>query len=93
MMSSNFPRIYSQVTAAETYEGENTVMWLQSARFLRVLLKIFIITFTQQSKLFLIPYRFLVKNEADRASLLSNFTKDFSNLNQIVGLFQQVSSK
>jgi len=58
MMSSNFPRIYSQVTAAETYEGENTVMWLQSARFLRVFLKnlFFIITFTQQSKLFFLKY-------------------------------------
>jgi hypothetical protein len=30
---SNFPRIYGQVTAAETYEGENTVLWLQVARF------------------------------------------------------------
>lgn len=29
---SNFPRIYGQVTAAETYEGENTVLWLQAAR-------------------------------------------------------------
>jgi len=34
MASSNFPRIYSQVTAAETYEGENTVLWLQVARYL-----------------------------------------------------------
>lgn len=34
MASSNFPRIYSQTTAAETYEGENTVLWLQVARYL-----------------------------------------------------------
>ena len=30
---SYFPRIYGQVTAAETYEGENTVLWLQVARY------------------------------------------------------------
>lgn len=34
MTASNFPRIYGQVTAAETYEGENTVLWLQVARYL-----------------------------------------------------------
>ncbi|XP_046652365.1 probable peroxisomal acyl-coenzyme A oxidase 1 [Daphnia pulicaria] len=34
MSCSNFPRIYGQVTAAETYEGENTVLWLQVARYL-----------------------------------------------------------
>jgi len=34
MACSNFPRIYGQVTAAETYEGENTVLWLQVARYL-----------------------------------------------------------
>ena len=32
MASSNFPRIYGTVTAGETYEGENTVLWLQVAR-------------------------------------------------------------
>ncbi|XP_046436827.1 probable peroxisomal acyl-coenzyme A oxidase 1 [Daphnia pulex] len=34
MVCSNFPRIYSLVTAAETYEGENTVLWLQVAKYL-----------------------------------------------------------
>ncbi|XP_065568107.1 acyl-coenzyme A oxidase 1-like isoform X10 [Artemia franciscana] len=34
MSNSNFPRIYSQVQAAYTYEGENTVLWLQVARHL-----------------------------------------------------------
>jgi len=34
MSSSNFPAIYGQVTAACTYEGENTVMLLQTARAL-----------------------------------------------------------
>ncbi|VVC41119.1 Acyl-coenzyme A oxidase, N-terminal,Acyl-CoA oxidase/dehydrogenase, central domain,Acyl-CoA [Cinara cedri] len=34
MNSSNFPNIYSLTTAAETYEGENTVLLLQTARFL-----------------------------------------------------------
>jgi acyl-CoA oxidase len=34
MSSSNFPATYGQVTAASTYEGENTVMLLQTARAL-----------------------------------------------------------
>ncbi|VVC32713.1 Acyl-coenzyme A oxidase, N-terminal,Acyl-CoA oxidase/dehydrogenase, central domain,Acyl-CoA [Cinara cedri] len=34
MNSSNLPNIYTQTTAAETYEGENTVLLLQTARFL-----------------------------------------------------------
>uniref|UniRef100_A0A8D8RJH7 Acyl-coenzyme A oxidase n=2 Tax=Cacopsylla melanoneura TaxID=428564 RepID=A0A8D8RJH7_9HEMI len=34
MNSSNFPNTYGMVTAAETYEGENTVLYLQTARFL-----------------------------------------------------------
>nr|XP_018909347.1 PREDICTED: probable peroxisomal acyl-coenzyme A oxidase 1 [Bemisia tabaci] len=34
MNSSNFPSTYGMVTAAETYEGENTVLLLQTARFL-----------------------------------------------------------
>ncbi|XP_068627036.1 acyl-coenzyme A oxidase 1-like isoform X2 [Battus philenor] len=34
MLSSNLPLIYGQVTAACTYEGENTVLLLQTARFL-----------------------------------------------------------
>jgi hypothetical protein len=32
MNSSNFPNTYGMVTAAETYEGENTVLYLQTAR-------------------------------------------------------------
>lgn len=32
LASSNLPRIYTSTTAAITYEGENTVMWLQVAR-------------------------------------------------------------
>lgn len=32
LASSNLPRIYTTTTAAITYEGENTVMWLQVAR-------------------------------------------------------------
>lgn len=32
MNSSNLPHIYVQITAAETYEGENTVLLLQTAR-------------------------------------------------------------
>lgn len=32
MTSSNFPATYGMVTAAETYEGENTVLLLQTAR-------------------------------------------------------------
>uniref|UniRef100_A0A1B6C2C4 Acyl-coenzyme A oxidase n=1 Tax=Clastoptera arizonana TaxID=38151 RepID=A0A1B6C2C4_9HEMI len=34
MMCSNFPSTYGMVTAAETYEGENTVLLLQTARYL-----------------------------------------------------------
>ncbi|XP_012160092.1 probable peroxisomal acyl-coenzyme A oxidase 1 [Ceratitis capitata] len=34
LRSSNFPEIYGAVTAACTYEGENTVLLLQTARFL-----------------------------------------------------------
>ncbi|XP_069192440.1 LOW QUALITY PROTEIN: acyl-coenzyme A oxidase 1 [Procambarus clarkii] len=34
LASSNLPRIYTTTTAAITYEGENTVMWLQVARYL-----------------------------------------------------------
>ncbi|KAE9532033.1 hypothetical protein AGLY_010235 [Aphis glycines] len=34
MNCSNFPNIYSLITATETYEGENTVLLLQTARFL-----------------------------------------------------------
>lgn len=32
MNSSNLPNMYAQVTATETYEGENTVLLLQTAR-------------------------------------------------------------
>jgi acyl-CoA oxidase len=32
MMSSNFPQMYGVTTAACTYEGENTVLLLQTAR-------------------------------------------------------------
>lgn len=32
MNSSNFPNIYASITASETYEGENTVLLLQTAR-------------------------------------------------------------
>lgn len=34
MTSSNFPSLYGFATAACTYEGENTVMLLQTARYL-----------------------------------------------------------
>lgn len=34
LSSSNLPRILTTTTAAQTYEGENTVMWLQLARYL-----------------------------------------------------------
>lgn len=34
MDSSNFPTIYGMATAACTYEGENTVMLLQTSRYL-----------------------------------------------------------
>ncbi|XP_037782717.1 peroxisomal acyl-coenzyme A oxidase 1-like [Penaeus monodon] len=34
LKSSNLPRIYSATTCAITYEGENTVLWLQVARYL-----------------------------------------------------------
>lgn len=34
LASSNLPRIYTSTTAAITYEGENTVLWLQVARYL-----------------------------------------------------------
>lgn len=34
MLSSNFPVIYALATAMNTYEGENTVMLLQTARYL-----------------------------------------------------------
>lgn len=34
MASSSFPNIYGMVTAACTYEGENTVLLLQTARYL-----------------------------------------------------------
>ncbi|KAG0719987.1 putative peroxisomal acyl-coenzyme A oxidase 1 [Chionoecetes opilio] len=34
LASSNLPRIYTTTTAAITYEGENTVLWLQVARYL-----------------------------------------------------------
>lgn len=32
MTCSNFPNIYGTLTAAVTYEGENTVLLLQTAR-------------------------------------------------------------
>ena len=32
IVSSGFPRLYGLATASETYEGENTVLWLQVAR-------------------------------------------------------------
>lgn len=32
MTSSNLPNMYTLTTAAETYEGENTVLLLQTAR-------------------------------------------------------------
>jgi len=35
MNSSNFPNMYAMATASETYEGENTVLLLQTARFLQ----------------------------------------------------------
>lgn len=34
MQSSGFPSTYAHLTAACTYEGENTVMLLQTARYL-----------------------------------------------------------
>lgn len=34
MTSSNLPSTYGLVTAMSTYEGDNTVMLLQTARFL-----------------------------------------------------------
>ncbi|KAK7082288.1 Acyl-coenzyme A oxidase (Acyl-CoA oxidase) [Halocaridina rubra] len=34
LASSNFPRLYTQTTCAITYEGENTVLWLQVARYI-----------------------------------------------------------
>lgn len=34
LSSSGFPDIYGTVTAAQTYEGENTVLFLQTARYL-----------------------------------------------------------
>lgn len=34
MECSNFPTIYGIATAAVTYEGENTVLLLQTARYL-----------------------------------------------------------
>lgn len=34
MISSNLPTTYGLVTAACTYEGENTVLLLQTARYL-----------------------------------------------------------
>ena len=34
LQSSGFPDIYIAVTAAETYEGENTILLLQTARYL-----------------------------------------------------------
>ncbi|CAG0886267.1 unnamed protein product [Cyprideis torosa] len=34
LQSSGLPRLYTQCTAMETYEGENTVLWLQVARYL-----------------------------------------------------------
>jgi hypothetical protein len=33
LLSSNLPKIFATVTASCTYEGENTVLWLQVARF------------------------------------------------------------
>lgn len=39
MTCSNFPNIYGTLTAAVTYEGENTVLLLQTARYIIVSLK------------------------------------------------------
>lgn len=33
MNCSNLPNIYAMITASELYEGENTVMLLQTARY------------------------------------------------------------
>lgn len=33
MTASSFPNIYGNLTAAVTYEGENTVLLLQTARY------------------------------------------------------------
>jgi acyl-CoA oxidase len=33
MNCSNLPNIYALITATETYEGENTVLLLQTARY------------------------------------------------------------
>ncbi|KAK7086978.1 Acyl-coenzyme A oxidase (Acyl-CoA oxidase) [Halocaridina rubra] len=37
LCSSNFPRIYGGTTCIMTYEGENTVMWLQVARYISMI--------------------------------------------------------
>lgn len=39
MNCSNLPQIYALTTATETYEGENTVMLLQTARYVKCLNK------------------------------------------------------
>jgi len=39
MSSSNLPRLWGLVTAACTYEGENTVLWLQVCLFSHIILK------------------------------------------------------
>lgn len=43
MASSNFPRLYCLATAAETIEGENTVLWLQTARYGKNLVRLMLL--------------------------------------------------
>ena len=51
MSSSNLPGIFGLITAACTYEGENTVLLLQIARYLVKVLKGLALTQTQNSSL------------------------------------------
>jgi len=37
MNCSNLPNIYAMVTASELYEGENTVLLLQTARYNKIM--------------------------------------------------------
>ncbi len=80
MASSNLPRLWGLVTAACTYEGENTVMWLQ--------VDLFCFPSCVYKKILLKVARHLAKTTPPTSSL----NTDWNRRNQFGPLFQQVAN-